>query len=229
MRILFHGDNIEYSRQEFILYKEKFQNQEIRNIDGRNITDTALIQAIQSESLFGTNLVVCIDNLFSFLGKKAKVAEIYAEILKTTSQDTTVMLWESKELGKDILSKLEDDMRVRLFTFPKVVFSFLDGIQPGNTQKVLHNLLETLQTEPIELIWSMVITRIRMLLQIKEHAAPERISSWQLSRLTNQCRSFTMDKLLDMHTKLQQAESSFKHGTTPFSLKELLIQFIMDI
>jgi len=48
-------------------------------------------------------------------------------------------------------------------------------------------------------------------------------------RLTNQAKSFTMDTLLSMHTKLIDLEYSLKTGATPYTLTQLIITFILDI
>jgi len=229
MKVVLYGENTEGSRNEFIHLKTTDAKKEIRALVGKELDETTLTQAIESNSLFGDTSSIFIENLFSPLGKKIKLAASYATILKNADKQTTIVLWESKNLGKEILGLLEPEISVRLFAYPKIIFSFLDSLQPGGCKKSLALLDELLSSEAAELIWSMLISRVRMLIQIKDNVISERMSSWQASRLTNQARLFTMDKLLNMHKTLLTTEYSLKNGTSPYTFTELIQQLIVQI
>lgn len=229
MKVILHGENTEGSRSEFIHLKTSDSKKEKRELVGKELDETALTQAIESDSLFGDSTSIFIENLFSPLGKKIKRAAAYADILKKADKQITIVLWESKVLGKEILGLLEPELSVRVFSYPKIVFSFLDSLQPGGSRKSLVLLDELLSTEAAELVWSMLISRVRILMQIKDSVIPERMSSWQASRLTNQARLFTMDKLLTMHNTLLATEYSLKNGSSPFTIAERIQQLIVQI
>lgn len=229
MKLLLHGEHIENSRNEFIRLKNADSTNEIRDLNGKQTDETALVQALESNSLFSAQVVVCIENLFSPLGKKTKTAERFASAIKNADSNMTILLWEQKEIGKEILSLLEPSVSVRLFAYPKVIFSFLDSLRPGNAKQTLELLDELLATEHEALVWSMTVSRIRVLVEIKDNVPPERMSSWQLSRLTNQARSFTMNKLLDMYTSFLNMEYSFKNGTSPYSLADGIRQIVVSV
>ncbi len=229
MKVILHGDNTESSRNEFIHLKTSDKKGELRELIGRDVDETALKQAVESNSLFGGGASIFIENLFSPLGRKIKLATTYANILKTADAETTIVIWESKALGKEILGLVAPEISERLFAYPKIIFSFLDSMQPNGAKKSLTLLDELLSTESPELVWSMLISRIRMLIQIKDSVVPERMSPWQLSRLTNQSRLFTMDKLLDMHKTVQTMEYMLKNGSSPYTFSELIQQLIVQI
>jgi len=229
MKVVLHGENTEGSRNEFIRLKTSDAKQDKRELVGKELDETALTQAIESDSLFGDATSIYIENLFSPLGKKVKRAAAYADILKKADKQTTIVLWEPKVLGKEILGLLEPELSVRVFTYPKIVFSFLDSLQPGGSKKSLAILDELLSTEAAELVWSMLISRVRILMQMKDSVTPERMSSWQASRLTNQARLFTMDKLLTMHNTLLATEYSLKNGSSPYTTAELIQELIVQI
>jgi len=216
MKVLLHGENTEQSRAEFVRLKEQCGKSDIRDFTGKQLDETSLTQAVASDSLFGTDTSIFIENLFSPLGKKVKTATQYADIIKNANKTFTIVLWETKGLGKEIINLLEPDVSIRLFDYPKIIFSFLDSLLPGGSKKSLMLLEELLLTEPPELVWSMLVSRIRVLIQMKDAVIPERMSSWQLSRLTNQARLFTMNKLLSMHKNLLTLEYSLKQGTSPY-------------
>lgn len=229
MKLLLHGENIEGSRAEYIRLKTSFGQKEIRELNGRQMDESALIQAVQSNSLFGEGSIMCIEQLFGPLGKKAKQAAIYANIIKEADPTATILLWEQKEIGKEILGLLGNDVPARLFAYPKIIFSFLDSLKPDNTKQSLQYTDDLLMSEPAELIWSMLISRVRVLIQVKDNATPERMNAWQLGRLTNQARLFTMIKLLDMHKNLLTMEYSLKNGSSPFTMAESIKQFVLSI
>jgi len=228
MKVLLHGDNTEASRDEFIHLKTAENTKEIREFTGKQLDETGLIQATESNSLFGDGITIFIENLFTPLGKKTKIAASYAAILKNADKQISIVLWESKELGKELLGLLEPEISVRLFAYPKIIFTFLDSLQPGGSKKSLVLLDELLSTEAVELIWSMLISRVRILIQMKDNVVPERMSSWQAARLTNQARLFTMDKLLNMHKTLLTTEYSLKSGSSPYTFSELIQEFIIQ-
>jgi len=229
MKLLLHGDHIEASRQEYIRLKTSHVGKEIRELNGKEINETLLTQAVESSSLFGDQTVVCVENLFSPLGKKAKTARGYADIIKHADTASTIIFWEPKAIGKEILGMLEPDVSIRLFDFPKIIFSFLDSIRPNNTKQTIEIFAELLLTEAPELVWNMLISRIRILIQILDNVVPDRMSSWQLSRLTKQVRAFTMDKLLDMYKNMLQMEYNLKNGNSPFTMAETIKQIILSL
>lgn len=223
MKTILHGANVEQSREEFTRLKQTARSVDLRELQGKLLDETQITQALDSSSLFGDeHVVICIENLLSPLGRKTTKLASFAALLKSASKDHTIILWEPKELGKEALSFFEPDFSVRLFAYPKIIFTFLDALGPGNTKRCINLLSELLATEPAELVWSMVITRIRQLIQLKDNITPERMSSWQVSRLTNQTRLFTMDKLLNMHQTLRTSEYQLKQGNSPYTIADYL-------
>lgn len=229
MKVILHGDNTEDSRNEFIHLKTANAEKDIRELVGKELDETLLTQAIESNSLFGDTTSIFIESLFSPLGKKIKLATVYAHILKSAHPKTTIVIWEPKPIGKEILGILEPEIPARLFAYPKIIFSFLDSLQPMGSKKSLNLLDELLSTENAELVWSMVSSRVRVLIQMKDNVLPERMSSWQASRLTNQTRLFTMDKLLDMHKTLLTSEYQRKQGNTPYTTADHLQVFVSSL
>ena len=230
MIILFHGDDIESSRTAFQEYITKNAKGDIRRLDGKHIDETALIQSLESHALFAEQQCTIIENFFSPLGsRKTKKAEQYAGHFASVPKEQIVILWEPKELGKELLGLLPKDSIATVFSYPKIIFTFLDSLKPGNTQSSLGYLSQLTKTEPIERIWSMVVTRIRQLMECKDGVMPDKTSPWQQSRLTNQARLFTIDKLVQMHTQLRKSEYTLKNGMTPFQLTDLLEQILIHL
>jgi DNA polymerase III delta subunit len=227
MITLLHGDNIEASREELLRLVDAAKGKELRRLDGNGLDATLLTQALESSSLFGGDTCIVVERLFGGLGKKQKMAEAYAAILKRASGD--VIVWETKELGPSILASLGTKVKAQLFKTPRVVFQFLDGLRPNEAAKLLVLYRELTKTNPAELVFAMLTKRVRQLTMLKDGVMPEGLQSWQATRLTNQAKAFTMSKLLAMHRKLLDSEYSLKTGASPFSLPQLTQQWIVSL
>lgn len=220
MIILLHGDNIEASRNEFNRLRET--KKEIRELDGKSVDQTVLTQALESSSLFGGGTIVFISNLFSKIAKKTKLITSLAKILAAAESD--VVLWEEKELSAATIKNL-GKAEIKLFKLPKLLFEFLDAI--GHDALPLYE--KVIQTEPPELVFYMITTRVRQLIQIKDGVAPEGMHGWQISRLTRQTNRVTIDRLRSMYKKLLDMEFSLKNGSSPFTIVQLTEQFLIDL
>ena len=228
MLTLIHGDNIVLSRNELTRIKNTAVGKEIRDINGKNISESDLRQSVESLSLFGNTVLIVIENLFSPLGRKEKQVALVSEIISTASNMVDIVIWEPKEVGKTVLNGVKK-AKVQLYKISSTLFDFLDSLAPHQHAHILALFEKTLDGSPVELILFMLGSRVRHLIQVKDNVMPDKMSPWQSMRLTNQAKSFTMDKLLAMHNTLIELEYLFKTGSTPFTLTQLITHFIMDI
>ncbi len=228
MITLLHGDDIEGSRNVLNSLKKSAKVGEVRQLNGKSLDESTLTQALESRSFFGGDSLVVIENLLSTLGRKTKSIEGFTDILRKNEKQTDVILWEGKEITPGIVKNLGPSVQVKLFKLPVVIFQFLDGIRPGNTKTVLGLSQQLLQTVPAEVVFVMIVRRLRQLIMLRDNVAPEGLQGWQIGRLTSQAKSFTMEKLVTMYKKLLDTEVSIKTGASPFTLSQLLEQFIID-
>jgi len=219
MITLLHGNYSESSRKEFIRLKEEAKAKDIRVLDGRSLDAAALTQATESNSMFGGDTIVFIENLFGKLGRKQKLIEALAAIINKSSAD--IILWEDKEVGATVLKNLPN-AKIALFKIPSVIFQMLDGIAPGAA-------IRDVPPEAPELIFAMIVRRVRQLIQLRDGIVPEGLQGWQASRLTRQAKLFTMDKLLHMYKTLLNMEYSVKNGSSPFTTAQYIEQFLLDV
>jgi DNA polymerase III delta subunit len=229
MITLLHGDNIEASRLELTAIVTKTTDKEIRTLDGKHLDETALIQAMESNSLFGSKILVIIENLFTPLGRKTKRIKEIIQVLDNTTQTTDCICWEPKELSKETQSFFISKIVSKAFSIPKTIFIFLDAIKANNAKALLLLADDLLTTSAPELVWSMMVSRVRQLIQIQSGVTPTKLQSWQVSRLTNQSRSFTMDKLLKSYANMLDMEYKLKTGLSPFTMSEMIKQWIIEL
>lgn len=227
MIIILHGDNIEASRQELNQLKLQAKGKEIRQLEGKGLDATMLTQALESSSLFGGDTLVVIEHLFTSLGKK--ISQIKEAATKIASTSADVIIWEEKEVGKTVLDNVGKNVNIRLFKTPVIIFKFLDAIKPNNANVLLSFYQQAVSIDAPELIFTMMVRRIRQLLMLAGGATPDGLQGWQAKGLTNQARFFTMNKLLGMHKKLLDMEYSLKTGSSPFTLRQLIEQFLIEL
>lgn len=226
---LLHGDHLEISRRRLNELKVAVSGRELRQLDGRILDETALVQAVTSDSLFSGQITVIIENLFGRLGRKTKLIEKLAQTIVSASGQTDIIIWEDREVGTTVVKNLGPKAKIEVFKFPVVIFQFLDSLKPGGFKQSLDLFTQVLESDPPELVFVMLVKRVRQLVMLADGVKPADLQSWQAGRLTTQARAFNIEKLLALHKGLLSLEYKYKTGATPFNLQELIDQWIMEI
>lgn len=228
MITIIHGDDADASRLALVTLKDQAKPREIRELDGRNLDATALAQALRSRSLFGTETMVVIENLFGKLGKKTKLIELLASMLRQAPDSTQIILWENKELSPTVVKSL-GKVQIKLFKTPQIIFQFLDSIVPNRGKDAVTLYQKLVASEAAEVVFLMLSRRVRQLLMILGGVSPDGLQPWQIGRLTAQAKSFTLPKLRELYAQLLQIDYSIKSGTSPFSLSSHIQQFLLSL
>jgi DNA polymerase III delta subunit len=229
MIILLHGDHIESSRAELNKLRAEAKDREVRRVEGRGLDTAMLIQSLESSSLFGGSTLIIVEQLFGKLGRQLKKISEYAAIISKAGDESDIILWEDRELSPGAIKQLGAKAQIKLFKMPVLIFQFLDSIQP-NSSKIMVNLFEKLtQSEAPELVFAMLIKRVRQLISIHAGQSPSGLAPWQVGRLTTQAKGFTMDELVLLYKKLGDAEYGLKSGTSPFTFGQALEQVLISV
>ena len=228
MITLLHGDNIDASRAELVRMIGVAKGKEIRQLQGRSIEQVELTQALESSSLFGGDTLVVIENLFGKLGRQVKRIEALSAILVQSGEVNDVILWEDKELGATVVKSL-GRATVRLFKIPPIIFQLLDGVRPHAAHVLIPLFQKMCATQPAEVIYTMLVRRVRQLIQLADNVTPDGLAPWQATRLTAQARLFSMNTLIGMHTSLLDMDIAIKTGASPFTLAQRIEQFLISL
>lgn len=221
MLTILHGEQTVKSRQELAQLKSQFARGEIVQFSA-SVDLTTLTQALESQSLFGGNRLVIVENLLSERRKKK-----HDDVLTYLQQQrftTPLILWEDKSLSASQLAGFKN-ATVKQFKPEAALFAFLDSLKPGYQLTFFPLLQKTRQTEPIELIFFMIVRQVRLLLALKSKAKiPEvmRLAPWQKNKLENQAHAFSYTQLRSLHRGLYTAEYSQKTGQSLFTLNQAL-------
>lgn len=224
-----HGESIVQSRRELSEQIEKAKKNflEIVSFEGKQISLNDLILALEGKSLFKDERLIIIENLFSL--PKSKDKEKIIETLKQ-NPEKNVLIWEGKELSKEIISKYSPELTFQLFKLPSVIFKFLDSLKPGIKKDNLENFHLCLQQEDPEMIFAMIIRQIRLLILVKEgEKFLSGLASWQKRKLISQGKLFDLKLLANLYQKLLEIDYQQKTSQSPFDLTSSLDLLISEI
>mgnify|MGYP000302197633 CR=1 FL=1 len=183
------------------------------------------------------------DNLSLFSQKKAfftrnlnkkinKKNERQKKIIEKIIEDKNLILIDFEEdLEKWELKITNKKVEIKEFKLPTSIFDLLDDLYPKNVNSFIKSFNLLTKKIPQELIFYMIIKRVRQLLQIKFNQKIENLQSWQFRKLNFQAKLWPKEKLIKLYESLFNMEKKIKTGATPFDLKEsleLLLTYLLS-
>lgn len=216
MITIIHGENTVQSRQKLLELESSYKAKSvtIKRLEAKSLGLADLETALGSDSLFGEDKVVVIEELHS-QPKSAKQDGLFQQIL---AANIPIILWEKRALTKTMLSKLKPEKEFE-FKLPQVLFKWLDSVSGDKKTKAtqLKLLHQVLAGEDEQLCFIMLIRQIRLLIQAKDNF-PLKGAPFMVTKLKKQSQSFTLEQLLSAHSKLLSLDMKQKTSATALSL-----------
>jgi len=230
MIIIFHGDDIVASRQELKrrLKQLKTEKLEIIKLEAIGLSSDQLAQALQSNSLFGLDRLVVIENLFS--QPQISIKTQFIDLLDKGTK-SRLILWEKKSITTSNLKKLAlYETEIKLFKTPAIIFKFLDSIRPNNQAQILNLYHLALKQNPAEAIFYFLCRRIAQLIQAADPESPSlKAAPWQQTKLNNQAKHKQLEDWLKLHQKLVNIDYQIKTGKNLLPLSSQLDLLLIDL
>lgn len=225
MLTIIHGDDIVSSRNYFSSQKKENS----LTFDAESLELNELDQSLRGSELFGASSPIFIENLFS--RKAAKNFDEISSVLNKKTE-TDIFIWADKTLPVKSLS-LFLKSNVKVFKIPQNIWSFLDGIKPGNVSNVsmFHNALSTSEAE---IVFTMIVRQFRLMIGLSESSNNnideiKRLAPWQKSKLIRQASLFEIDKLKQIYKKLYKIDKAQKTGSSNLNLVQSIDIFLLEI
>ncbi len=214
--ILF-GENSAESRNKYVSLRNEYtaNNYEIIEL-------TADILPELDKWLFDTQLLFAPKR--AFFGQNLLSKKEQREILKkydTLKTEAHFILWE-ESIDDKTAKYAFTTAKLVPFKFPQNIFQLLDGLYPGNKQASLTLLSSVVNSVDENIIYFMIVKRIRELLLLKEGQEIPKLAGWQKSRLSNQAQKWPLEKLCNFYDALYRIEVLNKTSGTPYQLKKAL-------
>lgn len=227
MLILLHGDNQKDSRLSLKDYVSRWQKEgrTTQTIDGQKISLADAKNALYSNQLFEKQNLV-IENLLIRPHSKLK-SEIIA-LISAYSGDKNIILWEKKEITKALINKFGNDITVKVFKIPTLIFKFLESLSPGNAKFSLRLMHECRQVSEEGFIFIMFSRHIAELI-IAKSGDTTKLIPFKRARLISQATSFPDQLLISLHQALLKIDFSVKTGRTGLTYLEHLDLLILNL
>lgn len=230
--IVLHGNNLTASRNALNVTIANLKSSGIKDIaylNGEKLELSDLKQALESQSLFGSDRLIVIENLLSRIRSKARTDLL--DYLKNSVQKEKLILWEKKIATAAQLKNLPSPSTVKLFKISPKIFKFLDSIAPKNTKQMLLHMHECIRQESAELAFYMFSRRVSQLIIALDLGAKglNGMQQWQKTRLVGQAKRHSLPQLLSLHHKLYELDKSIKTGQNILPLASMLDLVICEI
>lgn len=228
MLIIIHGEDIVSSRKILDTEKEKRLENETLVFDGNTLDLSNLLTADQSQSLFQLKKTIIIENLFTSSVSSQK--EKLFSYLSSNQLVSDVIIWEKTEVNKNTIKKYLPSAKEIFCQPPLLLFRFLDAIFDNSSLSLslFHSVLERREAE---LVYSMLIRQFRNLIIARDLGAAglSAMQKWQAEKFVKQSAHFEKEKLILLYRQLLSIDYLIKSGRTPFSLTELLDNFLISL
>ncbi len=229
MLILIHGDHIVKSREILQQQIESARKQgitEIIHLDGKSCSLSELIQATESQSLFGeNNRLVVIESLWR-RRSKTDLTDLLSYLGQQLPNNNSIIIWEDKVLTATQLKKLSG-FKPTAVTIPKSIFKLTDSITPTTSKKQLIQIFNTtLETDAPEFILIMLARQIRQLIQALDPS--NKLPPWQKQKLSKNAQTFGLKKLVRLHHQLTQLDVNNKTGQSAADLTSGLTHWLIS-
>lgn len=223
---LLHGDDQVLSRKRLreIVEESKEKGEEVVFLQGTKVTFSQIKSALESQSLFGGEKVLILEN---FLGSgRGKEKEKILPFLLEGKFQNDLIIWEEKEI-KGLFKGFD----VETFKLPPLIFKFLDSLKPGENRESLRILDDLLKRAEGEMILSMLIRRLRLLLLASDQNE-EGLSAllpWQKKKMMVQAKFFTKEELLRLYREILEIDFLQKTSQSALSPTFRLDLFLADL
>ena len=221
MLLLLHGNQTVRSRQVLVDTITKAKTQGLTDITrflGPSLTLNGLTVAAESASMFTSNRLIIIENLF-LLKSKTMLASVLKYMVGLNQATSHLIIWESKLLTAAQIKSLPQ-FTVQLFKASKVTYKALDELKPNHQTLFLPLFEEAYQKDTPEFVFFMLVRHLRLLLTVS--SAKTAIPVWQANKLIAQAKLLGGQNLLTLHVQLTDLDWRLKTGQIVSTLQSEL-------
>ncbi len=214
---LIHGDNsiASYERLKLYLDKARANKWEIVEIDDAN---TDIKNILRSNTLFGSKRLVTIR-------KYTLIDAVTIQHLKDIDTQTEILIYHDNTIPDTFIKKLNDVKKNEVFKLSKYLWKFIDNFYPDNIKNCLFFFHESLKTDPVELVFSILVGQLKDMFLVLYSDKPLPYPLWRSQNIKRQADKFGKVKIKSVIDDL--AKIDIKTKTSSVNLKDELDFFIV--
>lgn len=227
MLTILHGENTIKSRARLVTILDSLKSDgcTIVRLDAKSLTIATLEETLGSQSLFGEQKALCVEELHSLptSQKKKDCIELLA-----SADHLPIILWEKRALTKTMLKPFAN-AKVEEFKLSSSLFSWLDALGTKLAlAKKLSLLHEALLSDGEYFCFLMLIRQIRLLIQAKEGseiAGPP----FMKAKLQKQSAQLPLEALVATYHRLVRIDQQQKTSQSGLTLAQELDLLTLEI
>jgi DNA polymerase III delta subunit len=200
--IIYGDDTVaSYKRFTSILDVIRKRGWEIVHLESQ----TSLIESLSATSLFEMDKLYVLENGATLKPNDYKWLKKNVEVL-----DHNWLIYFDGIVPKKLKDILPKETKYEEFTLPKTIWTFLDSLYPGNARQALKLFHQSVESDAVELVFSLIGTQYRDL-----YCQTSQMPSWKKGKLQKQGQKYTNEQLkeiigelarIDIEVKTSQAE-----------------------
>lgn len=194
--IVLHGEDTakSYVRIKQFVEVAKTRNWEVTYFEN---SSQGIEENVSKVSLFGSERFFVVKDV-KILGKR----DLEWIKKKSVNLPGTLIIYNEGILAKNILKSLPDNTKIEEFKLPKLIWTFLENIYPGNSDKVVKDFHRLIVREPPEFIFSLIAKQLRDLFWMASNPESTKFELWKISKLQSQGKRFNSNLLKLLIEKL---------------------------
>ena len=154
-------------------------------------------------SLFGTDRLTVIRD-YKLVNAKA---------LKTVSKiPGTLVIYHEGAIPQTFIKTLPKETKIEEFKLPKLIWSFLEHLYPGNSDRAVKEFHQIIEKDPPEFVFSVIAKHFRNLYWAKMDPGTLGYPSWRISKLKSQSSKFSEEQLKKIIDLLAKTDVEVKTG-----------------
>ncbi len=214
---LIHGDNniASYERLQTYIKKASEKGFEIINIENK---EKKIIDILRSVGLFNNKRLIVIRNY-------TLIDITTLKYLGGVNHNLQIIIYHDATIPITFIKKLGNVKKNEIFQLSKYLWKFIDSFYPENTLNCLTFFHETLKTEPVELVFSILVGQLRDIFIMLYSKKPLSYPPWRLQKLRSLSDKFGRKKINKVIDQLSEIDVKVK--TTGADLKDELDLFII--
>lgn len=226
---IIHGNDLASSRDYYAKEKDKSESPIL--MEGEGLTYDRIFQALENKTIFDNKITLAIENFFSKNKSNSIEFKKITEYLNS-NKNLDIFFWESTEISKTNQTILKS-ATVKTFSYPQVLFQFLDSLKPGNSEYLIKLIFDLKKNMEVELIFFMIVRQFRLMISQLEQGAKieeaKRLQTWQIAKFSKQATLFGKEKLINLYNQLFEIDLAQKTGKLPYSLGKSIDIFLLGL